>query len=174
MKGIVDFEPIFSISLGEHTFQKRKEAGEILAGLASGLNIDEKRVVGAFYGFRVSVEKRYFLGNVQVYLQISANGTYEAEMSNDSVGNMVRLENLINSLDRKKEEIEKRLSEIQENLKNSRIEVDREFSRENELQTKIKRQTELNMLLSKDGQEQFTMEETVQASLQNQGQRRGR
>ena len=94
--------------------------------------------------------KTYLLGEASKHLVVEGNGTYRVDDSSDSGGCMIRIKNLVERLDQKAEELFVKKEEVLANLKNSCIEFEKEFYREDELNEKMKRQKELEYLLSDD------------------------
>ena len=69
------------------------------------------------------------------------------EMKKSDSGNMVRLENTIKALDSIAEEVRQKIENYHVEIRNAKIEYEKEFPYEELLREKLKRQTEINMQL---------------------------
>ena len=78
------------------------------------------------------------------YLVMKGRTTYKAELSSSPVGNMVRMENVFNSMEDNIGFLEKKIEEYRNDLEASKTEYEKPFSYEEELKTKLARQYELN------------------------------
>ena len=71
----------------------------------------------------------------------------------DALGNITRINNLLESYPEKLAEAEQRLETVQEQLTNAKEEVGKPFPKEEELNQKLERLSELNALLNMDERE---------------------
>jgi len=132
----------FSIYLNGMTFNKREDAGVILE------SIKEKSdaVIGNIKGFDIRLIKSTWGGIVT----LQGNLNYKVEMGENPHGNIIKIENVLNNIDKEASEIEKKITEYKRNLEQSKIEYEKPFTHGNELKEKFIRQEELNNLLSLD------------------------
>ena len=71
-------------------------------------------------------------------------------MGADALGNITRINNLLESYPEKLAEAEQRLETVQEQMTNAKEEVGKPFPKEEELNQKLERLSELNALLNMD------------------------
>jgi len=72
---------------------------------------------------------------------------YKAELSSSPLGNMVKLENLLNGFAEIEELLQIKLEEFKRNKEQAKADYEKPFAHEQELKEKLKRQYELNTLL---------------------------
>ena len=132
----------FSIKIKEQIFTKREDAGVVLNNLKNQTDT----IIGTYKGFNISLNRDNFRDNLLIHGKL----TYKIELGDSPIGNMVKLENIVNNFDKNKIECERNLDQCKRNLDMAKIELEKPFAYENELRDKIKRQEELNSLLSLD------------------------
>ena len=77
------------------------------------------------------------------------NLTYTAELADDAVGNVTRINNALEGMAEKIEQHEARLVRLESELKNAQEEAERPFPKEDELRQKSERLAQLNRELEK-------------------------
>ena len=122
--------------------------GKAFHEATSNMNIDETKMVANYNGFEIGIEKRMFMGDVIRDIVISGSGTYKVESSSDNVGCMVKLKNSLLSLEKKREILQLKIKECEDNIESARIDYEKPFAKEQELLEKVERQRELQVLLS--------------------------
>ena len=113
-------EPDFFVTLNGVRYDEREAAGSVILEMAHSLESMESRTVGSYKGFDIVVEKKYS----DCSIKLSGELTYSADMSSSASGNMVRMENLLGSLEKRVADIKKNwksTKEIWRNLKGSLI-----------------------------------------------------
>jgi hypothetical protein len=100
--------------------------------------------IGRYHGFDLLVEKNFMGVN---YMVLKGRTEYKAELSSSPVGNMVKLENLFHGIEENIDFLEKKIEQYRNDLEASRIEYEKPFAYEEELQEKLRRQCELNAQL---------------------------
>jgi hypothetical protein len=136
--------PDFSVTIGNKIFTERAEGGQYLIDMANNAKIGETTEVGSFKSFSLSVEKTY-LGMTNLVLQ--GKTEYRAEMSASSVGNMVKLENLFDSIPEKAAYLADKISNYNRDLANAKDEYGKPFPYADEFKEKLARQEELDNIL---------------------------
>lgn len=86
----------------------------------------------------------------QYELTLQGNQKYQVTLGTDIHGNITRIDNALNGLEDKQAGCRDKLSEIKAQYENAKKEVQKPFSREEELREKSERLEELNALLSLD------------------------
>lgn len=144
----------FSINIGGRNFNKREDAGTILKNLILKRGVTDKPInIGDIKGFDLYLD----VSNLSTYLYIKSNYNYKVEIGHDEIGNIRRIENAIESFDKKVEILKEELNSYEKNLEQSKQEYDKPFIYENELKEKLLRQNELNNELSMDKREDIEM-----------------
>jgi predicted RNase H-like nuclease (RuvC/YqgF family) len=84
---------------------------------------------------------------------LTASGSYTVALGADLFGNITRLDNALDGLEKELQAQETDLSNYEAQLANAKVEVEKPFPQEDELKTKSARLDELNILLNLDKQE---------------------
>ncbi|MFT9495050.1 MAG: helicase-related protein [Anaerosolibacter sp.] len=138
----------FQISIDGKSFDEREKAGTYLQVLLAKLKPDKETHVGQFSGFDLILKKDNFLGQHKMILH--GHSKHEVEFGDSPYGNMLRLENLLETLERRIDKHENTIAEYQRNMDQSKEEWEKPFKYEDELASKLKRQFELNAELDMD------------------------
>lgn len=151
---------VFEITFWNQVYHDRKEAGEALQKIISKLSSYEEQHVGSYKGFELRVKQDI----EQCYLIVKGCEKYGIELKKSASGNMIRLENVMNSLEEKVQELERKIAGYEQDIKNAKLEYEKPFPYEEQLKEKIIRQTEIDSLLEiKEQQEEMVegLEESV-------------
>jgi hypothetical protein len=139
----------FTINIGGKVFEERQDAGTMLESYYSKAQKDNSEInVGSYRGFELLLKGSYFSDYPKLILH--GNMKYSIELGGSPHGNMVRIENALNSLEAKISTYEAKLEECKKNMEQSKVEYNKPFKYENDLKEKIKRQVELNAELDMD------------------------
>lgn len=139
----------FSMAVSGKTFTDRKEAGTALIAACAGLKaVNTEGVVGDYQGFTLISSFDTF--HQQYKLTVKGQSSHTIEMGKDASGNILRIQNVLGSFDKKLAEAQMKLETLQEQLANAKAEVNRPFAKEEELAVKMERLSELNALLNMD------------------------
>jgi hypothetical protein len=140
----------FHITINGKLFDEREKAGIFIQSLIAKVTEEDDAEVhiGQFKGFDLSLQTNKFFG--QHKLVLGGNMKHSVDFGDSPHGNMVRLENSLESLERKQEKLEDKISEYQRDLEQSEEEFNKPFTYEGELASKLKRQFELNAELDMD------------------------
>ena len=141
----------FSMEIRGKEYTDRKEAGEAFLYACMGLGLgklDEARPVGSVHGFTLTA---FFNALSQQYMvSIGGKCSYRIEISRDALGNMQRISNALAKIPEELEKTQQELENVQRQLATAKEEVEKPFVKEAELQEKLKRLAELNVLLNMD------------------------
>lgn len=132
--------PQFEIMLRGRVYQEHKEAGEILRTIMENTVLYEEIDIGTYKGFPIVLKK----DSIDMVLIIKGKRDYKVELKKSDSGNMVRLENVLNGLESIASELEQKIESYQNDMKNAKIEYEKEFQYEELLKEKLTRQTEIN------------------------------
>ena len=81
------------------TYNERSDGGTAMLEAVSRCKSGDTHKLGSFRGFTLLVEKNFMGVN---YMILRGKTEYKVEMSTSPVGNMIKLDNLFNSLSEKK------------------------------------------------------------------------
>ena len=132
--------PLFEIVLKDRKYTEHKEAGEFLRAIMEQTILYEEVSIGAYKGLEIALKK----DSEGAALYVKGNGLYKVELKKSDSGNIVRLENTINGLDKEAETIRQKIAGYYTEMENAKIEYEKEFQYEDLLKEKLKRQTEIN------------------------------
>lgn len=138
---------LFHITLGEKVYDERARAGQLLTvrikALMARTDGIKDEVIGTFRGLELSLHRTYG------FVTLVARGAmgYQADMGDSELGNITRLENLLNDLRSKLTEQETQRGNIEKQLETAKIQVTQPFAHEQELNEHSKRLTEINTKL---------------------------
>lgn len=141
-------------------YEDKETAGKALLITCKSIQDSTQQNIGEYRGFKMLASYDSFYQMHTIFLM--KNLAHKVELGSDVFGNITRLDNVINGLS-KKLEIEKNLLENTLNqFENAKEEVKRPFDKEDELQEKSNRLSELNKELdigNKDEMEGLTLDD---------------
>ena len=141
-------EDAFSMTVCGKTYTERKAAGEaILAACRSMPDPDKPFDLGTFRGFPMQLH----LKGEKFVVTMKQNLTYTADLADEPVGNIARINNALEKIAENLENQKQGLATLEGNLANAKEEAARPFPQEEELATKSARLSELNAALDNDG-----------------------
>ena len=139
----------FVMTVSGKTFTKREEAGKRLMLLANSMPIsDNPTDVGDYCGFKLQLKKYTYYTVTVCDMVLSGNLDYTSELSKSPLGDTIRLDNLLKSLEEKISDTEKKLADDRRNMELAKSEYEKPFAYTDDLAQKIKRQAELNVELN--------------------------
>ena len=136
----------FTMTILGQVFTERKAAGEAIVNACLLMAGPEKPLeLGEYRGFPMQLQCDGFKFKVAM----KQNLTYTAELADDPVGNIIRINNALEGMADNLKRQETRLARLESELENAREEAERPFPKEQELQTKSARLAQLNRELEK-------------------------
>ena len=130
------------------TYDEKKTAGERLVLACSELPNAEEKVIGSYRGFELSLRFDTFRSEYQAILK--GQRRYTVPLGTDPLGNIIRLDNFLNSFPERINSAENELATLHQQQAAAQIEVEKPFSQEEELAEKSARLAELNAQLDVD------------------------
>ena len=130
------------------TYDEKKTAGERLVLACSELPNAEEKVIGSYRGFELSLRFDTFRSEYQALLK--GQRKYTMPLGTDPLGNIIRLDNSLNSFPERITAAENELATLHQQQAAAQIEVAKPFAQEEELAEKSARLAELNALLNID------------------------
>jgi len=131
----------FSMTIKGQVYTERKGAGTAIINTCLLVGGPDKPIdLGEYRGFpmQLKVEGEKFK------VLLKQNLTYSAELSDDPVGNVTRINNALESIPERLNTYETRLSTLENELQNAKEEAERPFPKEDELREKTARLNQLN------------------------------
>ena len=137
-------------------YSDKKAAGtELLSLCACKVNADRESI-GSYKGLRLDLEFDKF--SRTFFLGMEGKQRYKVELSSDVFGNIQRIDNFLEALPVRENNCKQKLEELEKQLETAKVEVKKEFEKEDELAEKSKRLEELNVLLNEDNKKNDTQE----------------
>ena len=124
------------------TYDEKKTAGERLVLACSELPNAEEKVIGSYRGFELSLRFDTFRSEYQAILK--GERRYPVALGTDPLGNIIRLDNSLNSFPERITAAENELTTLHQQQAAAQIEVEKPFPQEEELAEKSARLAELN------------------------------
>ena len=139
----------FKAVINANVFTDREEAGCMLNNLDLRNAIFEDEIcIGEINGFSMIFNKSEYYS--REYIELRGNLSYKVELGKSDVGNIIRIENALDNLEKTLSRSEEKIEQHKRNLEQSKVEYQKPFLYEDELKSKIARQNELNALLDMD------------------------
>lgn len=149
----------FSMKVGDRVFTDKKEAGTALLAFCKAIKTFNQPVpAGEYMGFSMNVCFESFTRTF--YLDLKRELTHKVEIGSDAMGNLTRISNKLNSMEKELIKEKEQLSKVENQLETARMEVEKPFEGEAELTEKMARLSELNALLDMGEKTQEDPEKT--------------
>jgi N12 class adenine-specific DNA methylase/adenine-specific DNA methylase len=156
----------FSMEISGKVFTEKKEAGAALLAVCKDIKaVDAAMDIGNYQGFNMRIQ--FDSWSKEFILSVKHESVSKVHLGADALGNITRINNLLESYPEKMTEAEQRLETVQEQLANAKEEVGKPFPKEAELNQKLERLSELNALLNMDEREDNEAE--VSETAKNEG-----
>lgn len=148
----------FSMEISGKVFTEKKEAGAALLAVCKDIkSVDAAMDIGSYQGFNMRIQ--FDSWSKEFILSVKHESVAKVRLGADALGNITRINNLLESYPEKLAEAEQRLETVQEQLANAKAEVGKPFPKEEELNQKLERLSELNALLNMDEREDTEAEQ---------------
>ncbi|MNM65081.1 hypothetical protein D3C81_765050 [compost metagenome] len=135
----------FSITLDGKVYTERPQAGEVLMLLSKVTELEHQAAkVGEFRGFDLHLSR---LGFDHVNVQLRGAACYSTELGESILGNITRLENILDKIPTKIAVTEQQRDSSLQQLEAAKKEAGRSFDGEQKLQKLVARQSEINSVL---------------------------
>lgn len=162
-------ENTFTFKIYDKTYTKRTKAGMGIIEACKAMTSPDPIPLGEYRGFKLELafdrmERKY-------EVKVKGNINLKTYLSNDPSGNTVRIDNVIDKYPEALELAQIELEETRKQLEAAKEEVEKPFSREEELKAKTERLNELNKLLSLEDKP-ITAQEAHENQNQNRPKRR--
>ena len=149
----------FSMEISGKVFTEKKEAGTALLAVCKDIkSVDAAMDIGSYQGFNMRIQ--FDSWSKEFILSVKHESVAKVRLGADALGNITRINNLLESYPEKQAEAEQRLETVQEQMTNAKEEVGKPFPKEEELSQKLERLSELNALLNMDEREDTETEQS--------------
>lgn len=139
----------FFMQAGGKSYTDKKEAGTAIIAMCKEIKgINASADVGEYLGFKLNVTFDSF--NNKFVMNVKGAMSHPMEVGSDPLGNITRINNVLEAMPSQLEEAQMKLSNVKHQLETAKAEVDKPFPQEAELSEKLERLAELNALLNMD------------------------
>ena len=136
---------IFTMTVAGKTYDDRKEAGTAIIGICKEMKQANVAVpIGEYLGMKMNVTFESFFRKFT--LNMKGKLSHEVEIGSDPSGNITRIGNAMESMTKQLEDAIAKLANVEQQLETAKIEVEKPFPQEQELNDKLTRLAELNSL----------------------------
>ena len=128
------------------TYKEKADAGEMLLAICKENPLSQPMEIGSYRGFQMEVF--YDTVNAHYCLNLCGMRKHKVDLGTDALGNLTRIENEIAKFPARLEAAKTRKEETVAQLETAKIEVEKPFAFEDELNEKTKRLIKLNIELN--------------------------
>ena len=140
---------VFTMTVAGKTYDDRKEAGTAIIGICKEMKQANVAVpIGEYLGMKMNVTFDSFTRKFT--LNMKGNLSHAVEIGSGPSGNITRIGNVLENMSKQLEDAIAKLANVEQQLETAKIEVEKPFPQEQELNDKLARLTELNSLLDMD------------------------
>ena len=140
---------VFTMTVAGKTYDDRKEAGTAIIGICKEMKQANVAVpIGEYLGMKMNVTFDSFTRKFT--LNMKGTLSHGVEIGSDPSGNITRIGNAMEGMTKQLEDAIAKLANVEQQLETAKIEVEKPFPQEQELNDKLKRLAELNSLLDMD------------------------
>ena len=141
-----------SIEINGTKIYDKKEAGEELLKAIKGTGIsDEPQIIGSYRGFKLLSNFDFYEKKYKCVLENKEK--YYTDFGKDSIGNITRMDNLLDKIPENLGKEKVRLENYREEFSNAKEEVNKPFEKADLLLEKIERLSEVNKLIEESMKE---------------------
>ena len=129
-------------------YHDKEKAGTALLERCKKMTSPEPTPIGDYRGF--SMDLSFDTTTKVFYVSLKGHLSHKVELGTDVFGNLQRLDNALEGLPKRLEVVKENLEETKKQFETAKVESQKEFPQEAELQEKIKRLAEVEVLLDMD------------------------
>ena len=134
----------FSMGFGNQLITDKEKAGEHILTLKKALlRTDKEKYICEYRGFSLAFEQNI----CNIYLKISGNYSYTVELGYSAIGNITRIDNILDKLPDYLQGEKSKLYDLNKQFENTKIEILKQFEYEEKLSELIAIQAELDAKL---------------------------
>ena len=139
------------------TYTEKKPAGAAILAACERKTTVEEAKLGSYRGFSMGLAFDPFQKEFQIILHRQLS--YPVSLGNDALGNLQRIDNLLDGLEGRLTGAKRQLETTQEEMRTAKQEAEKEFPKEQELREKAARLQELNSLLNMDERDDTVLDD---------------
>ena len=136
------------MTINGKVYDKKAEAGERIIVECQAMTKTDSKPLGTYRGFNIELSFDGILNRFT--LQLKNELSYNVELGDDKFGNIMRIDNTIQSLSKTLEKEKSQLENTNKQYEDAKIESQKEFSKEDELKELESKLREVNKLLKID------------------------
>ena len=152
-----DREAFPEMQIHDVVYTEKKEAGQAIIEACKAMKSAEAVLIGRYRGFPMKLSYDSF--QKVFVISMYGNQVYHVPLGSDIHGNITRLDNKIQELPDKMLRWQDELENLKVQLKNAKEEAQKEFPQEEELEEKVARLAELNVLLDMDKKDHVLLDD---------------
>lgn len=133
---------------GKQYADKEKAGAMLLEAAKAAPHGNEEMTIGAYRGFKMAL--RYDSFRNEYLLTLRGNMAHTVELGQDARGNLIRMENGLNSIQNRLTDAQNKLGNLQRQMEAAKEEIGKPFPQEDELRQKSARLAELDAALNMD------------------------
>lgn len=134
-----------SLTLDNHRYTDKKEAGEALLESVKSVGIRDSKVIGKYRNF--DLEASYDSFHNQYKFTLQGKAKHQGEFGVSADGNIQRLDNVLDKMGERLQTLQDKLEATKDQLITAKVEVEKPFEKVTELKEKVLRLAELNRIL---------------------------
>ena len=140
----------------------KENAGAALIDAMKDAKIFMETAIGSYRGFDMFLSVEDF-GKKHI-LTLKGEMSHKVELGKDPRGNLIRIDNVLNTITKRLNDVESRLENVKTQMENAKAELGKPFPQEEELKVKSARLAELNIALNMDNPQQPAAENAIAKS----------
>ncbi len=138
-------------------YTERKDAGKAIINACTALSSSDPVPLGKYRGFSLTLV--FDSAKTDYRLTLKGHLSHTISLSADAGGNITRMDNAADGLEKALGELRAELKDVQTQLANAKTEMEAPFAKEAELAEKSARLKELNILLNMDQKDKSLLDE---------------
>ena len=152
------------MTIKDTLYTNKEDAGNAILNECRNIKVIKPVPLGSYRGFKMEL---LFEPEVQQYfLSCIGESKYDVALGKDVYGNITRIDNLLDGIDKRLDKLENRLENTIKQFEIAKKNVDLPFDKEEEYNAKLNRLSELNAILSNDKKEKSKeLEEKVEENV---------
>ena len=152
-----DWEAFPEMQIHDVVYTEKKEAGQAIIEACKAMKPAEAVLIGRYRGFPMKLSYDSF--QKVFVISMYGNQVYHVPLGSDIHGNITRLDNKLQELPDKMLRWQDELENLKVQLENAKEEAQKEFPQEEELEEKVARLAELNVLLDMDKKDHVLLDD---------------
>ena len=154
---------------GTH-FTEKDKAGEAILEACKTITDDKDHPIGEYRGLQMLLSFNAFAG--QYILTMKGEMSHSVDIGTSALGNMTRIDNALNNIPVRMQNIEGKLESLNQQMATARAELGKPFSQEAEFRQKSERLAELDAALNMDNAKRSQTQEQEKPQKRNREEAR--